>query len=84
VAELTRNLLKITPDQLKRLLDELPEPDGVAPDSVEPTDVPEGVLDHLPTIETAVMKHLYGDAAAMSDAEFEQFLTACGLDKLLH
>ena len=68
---MTRNLLKITPDQLKRLLDDLPEPNGVAPDSTETTDVPEGVLDHLPAIETAVMKHLYGDAEAMSDAEFE-------------
>ena len=81
---MTRNLLKITPDQLKRLLDELPEPDGVAPDSAEPRDVPGGVLNHLPAIETAVVKPLYGDAAAMSDAEFEQFLTACGLGKLLH
>jgi hypothetical protein len=51
---LTRNLLKITPDQLKRLLDDLPDRDDVE-DGTVPADMP----------EAAVVAHHYGDAAAI-------------------
>ena len=42
-------LLKISPNQIKRLLREVPEPDDQ-----ETTDVPHGVLEHLPAIETVL------------------------------
>jgi hypothetical protein len=52
------------------------------PDDQETTDVPHGVLEHLPAIETAVVRSVYGDAAAMDGDEFERFLGSFKLDKL--
>jgi hypothetical protein len=34
-----------------------------------------------PEVEAAVIKHHYGDAAALDDARFEALMKACGLVK---
>jgi hypothetical protein len=35
------------------------------------------MLEGIPAFDEVVVRHMYGDAAAMTDAEFEQFLQAC-------
>ena len=63
---MTHKMLKITPDHIKRLLAEPDVTSAVA------------MLEGIPAFDEVVVRHMYGDAAAMTDAEFEQFLQACG------
>ena len=79
---MTRKMLMITPAQIKEIERRLAESDDLdEPGDVQSTGDSEGVLDHLPAIEAAVVRSVYGDAAAMDDAEFERFMVACGLHK---
>ncbi len=70
----------LTAEQLKRTMELLPEDEDL-PEVDEPTAAVEGELDHMPAVEAAVIHSLYGDAAAMTDQQFEAFMLSCGMRK---
>jgi hypothetical protein len=71
------DLYKLTPEQIARMLDELPDVER----QTDPFAGEEDVLGHLPAAEMAVIKHHYGDAAGMDDEQFARFMAACGRKK---